>query len=108
MAMESIICDPGDAPEDGLSGDTERLFAALERYTNAELLELMYVGEEPGFFEFIRGVFALTEESRLILHDFLTTVNPRTMTAAIDPQGRCILSPGNSSRSPHISSRNSL
>jgi hypothetical protein len=93
MAMESIICDPGDAPEDGLIGDTERLFAALERFTNAELLELMYLGEEPGFFEFIRGVFALTDESRLILHNFLTTVNPRTMTAAIDPQGRCILSP---------------
>ena len=35
--------------------ETERLFAALGRYTSAELLELLYVGEEPGFSNWCGG-----------------------------------------------------
>ncbi|HEY0803064.1 MAG TPA: hypothetical protein VGD54_19670 [Steroidobacteraceae bacterium] len=95
MTAESIVYDYDldDSLDDPID-ETERLFAALDRYTNAELIELLYTAEEPGFFQFMRGVFALSEESRSILHNFLTTVNARTTTASIDPEGRCILIPG--------------
>jgi hypothetical protein len=58
------------------------------------LIELLYTAEEPGFFEFMRGVFALSEESRLILQNFLTNAKARTTTAVIDPEGRCVLIAG--------------
>ena len=94
MTAESIVYDLDDSLDDDPLDETERLFGALDRYTNAELIELLYTAEEPGFFEFMRGVFALPEESRLILQNFLTSVNARTTTTAIDPEGRCILVPG--------------
>lgn len=75
--------------------ETERLFTALGRYTSAELLELLYVGEEPGFFELVRGLFGLSDESRLMLQNFLAAMPPHTMTAAIDREGRFILAQGN-------------
>jgi hypothetical protein len=78
--------------------ETERLFSALGRYTSAELLELLYVGEEPGFFELVRGLFGLSDESRLILQNFLAAMPPHAMTATIDREGRFILAqdnPGN-------------
>ena len=71
--------------------ESERLLTALGRYSSAELLELLYVGEEPGFFELIRGLFALSDESRLILQDFLAAMPPQDTTAAIDQRGRLIL-----------------
>src|ERR1700722_16929345 len=73
--------------------ETERLFSALGRYTSAELLELLYIGEEPGFFELMRGLFGLSDEDRLILQDFLAAMPPQSMTVTIDPAGRCILAP---------------
>jgi len=73
--------------------ETERLFSALERYTTAQLLELLYVGEEPGFFELTRGLFGLSDDSRLILQKFLAEMPPQT-TVTIDPDGRCVLTPG--------------
>ncbi len=73
--------------------ETERLFSALGRYTSAELLELLYIGEEPGFFELMRGLFGLSDESRLILQNFLAAMPTQTMEVAIDPQGRCIIAP---------------
>jgi hypothetical protein len=94
MTTESIVYDFDDSLDDDPIDETEQLFAALDRYTHAELIELLYTAEEPGFFEFMRGVFALSEESRLILQNCLTNVNARTTTAAIDPEGRCILIPG--------------
>ena len=72
--------------------ETERLFSALGRYTCAELLELLYVAEEPGFFELMRGVFGLSEESRMALQNFLTIASTQAMKVTIDPKGRCILS----------------
>src|SRR6202012_5105713 len=75
--------------------ETERLVSALGRYTSAELLELLYVGEEPGFFELIRGLFGLDEGDRSTLQDFLATVSPQAMTVTIDAAGRCILAPKN-------------
>ena len=94
MTTESIVYDLDDSLDDDPIDETGRLFSALDRYTNAELIELLYTAEEPGFFEFMRGLFALPEESRLILQNFLTNANARTTTAAIDPEGRCILIPG--------------
>ena len=77
--------------ESGLVDESERLFSALGRYTVAELLELLYVGEEPDFFELMRALYALSDENRLILQDFLAAAPHRKITAAIDPQGRCVL-----------------
>jgi hypothetical protein len=51
--------------------ETDRLFSALGEYTSQELLELLYVGQQPGFFELMRGLFALPDESRLVLQNFL-------------------------------------
>ena len=75
------------------SDETERLFSALGRYSSAELLELLYVGEEPGFFELMRGIFGLSDESRQMLQNFLTSRPPQKMAVAIDADGRCILTP---------------
>jgi hypothetical protein len=75
------------------SDESERLFSALGRYTHAELLELLYVGEEPGFFELMRGIFGLSDESRQVLQNFLTSQPPQKMAVAIDAGGRCILTP---------------
>ena len=94
--MTAIIYNFDRSTESNSVDETERLFSALGRYTIAELLELLYVGEEPGFFELVRGLFALSDESRLILQEFLATSAHRAMTASIDPEGRCILIHGTS------------
>jgi nucleoid DNA-binding protein len=60
----------------GSFDETDRLLSALQDYTSQELLELLYVAEEPGFFELVRGLFALPDESRLALQTFLS--NPET------------------------------
>jgi hypothetical protein len=102
MTTESIVLDFDDSLDDDPIDAAERLFAALDRYTSAELIELLYTAEEPGFFEFMRGVFALPEQSRLILQNFVTTVNAGATAAAIDPEGRCVLIPGPTLESPRI------
>ena len=90
--MTAIIYNFDRSSEGSSVDETERLFSALGRYTIAELLELLYVGEEPGFFELMRGLFALPEENRLNLQQFLAAAPLQTV--AIDPQGRCILTHG--------------
>jgi nucleoid DNA-binding protein len=55
------------------SAQTDRLLSALGDYTSEELLELLYVGQEPDFFELMRGLFALSDQSRLALQNFLTS-----------------------------------
>jgi hypothetical protein len=86
--------------------ETERLLDALRRYSSAELLELLYVGEEHGFFELIRGLFALPDESRLILQEFLTNSAGRPVAVEMDQEGRCILAsaaaPDQDSQAPSI------
>lgn len=69
----------------------ERLFSALSRYTRAELLELLYVGEEPGFFELMRGLFGLSDEGRMALQNFLADSANRQTTVSVDRQGRLML-----------------
>jgi hypothetical protein len=89
--MTAVIYNFSRPAEGSPIDETERLFSALGRYTAAELLELLYVGEEPGFFELIRGIFGLSDESRLILQNFLAAMPPHSITVTIDPRGRCIL-----------------
>jgi len=89
--MTAVIYNFDRSNESDSTDETERLLSALGRYTSAELLELLYVGEEPGFFELIRGLFGLSEESRLILQNFLTALHAQQATVTIDQQGRCIL-----------------
>jgi hypothetical protein len=89
--MTAIIYNFDRSAESNSGDETERLFSALGRYTSAELLELLYVGEEPDFFELMRGLFALPDESRLVLQNFLTAMPLETTTVTIDPDGRCVL-----------------
>ena len=69
--MTAVIYNFERVRESDSTDETERLLSALRRYTAAELLELLYIGEEPGFFELMRGLFGLSEESRSVLQDFL-------------------------------------
>ena len=89
--MTAVIYNFERAREKDPTDETERLFAALGRYTRAELLELLYVGEEPGFFELMHGWFALSDESRRIAQNFLAAPHNRRITATVDEQGRCVL-----------------
>jgi hypothetical protein len=96
--MTAVIYNFDRSSEGGPIDETERLVSALGRYTSAELLELLYVGEEAGFFELIRGLFSLSDQSRLILQNFLTSVPVQGVTVSIDQQGRCVLTPESSSQ----------
>lgn len=89
--MTAIIYNLDRSSESSPNDETERLFSALGRYSSAELLELLYVGEEPGFFELVRGLFGLSDENRLVLQDFLAAAPFKTATVTIDASGRCIL-----------------
>jgi hypothetical protein len=88
MSAESVVYYLNRVPESDPSDQTEWLVTALGRYTGAELRELLYVAEEPGFFELMRGLFALSDESRAALQHFLETGHPAAMKVAIDPKGR--------------------
>jgi hypothetical protein len=90
--MTAVIYNFNPPVENDTTDAAERLFSALGRYTSAELLELLYVGEEPGFFELMRGLFAMSDESRLVLQNFLTASATQRTTATIDRLGRCVLS----------------
>ena len=91
--MTAVIYNFDRSHESGPSDETERLFSALARYSSAELLELLYVGEEPGFFELMRGMFALSDNNRLILQNFLASLSSQRVTVVVDREGKCILSP---------------
>jgi hypothetical protein len=88
MSAESVVYYLNRVPESDPNDQTEWLLTALGQYTGAELRELLYVAEEPGFFELMRGLFALSDESRAVLQQFLETGRPATMEASIDPKGR--------------------
>jgi hypothetical protein len=91
MTAELIIFDPDRSTRIHSTDETDRLLSALGQFTSAELLELLYVGQEPGFFELVRGLFALSDESRIGLQNFLATAADGATTGAIDPEGRFIL-----------------
>ena len=89
---------PGDSQTD----ETERLFSALGRYTVAELLELLYVGEEPGFFELIRGLFGLSDENRLALQNFLCNAPRQSVSVTVDDGKTFVLTHGTSKKESPI------
>ena len=91
MTAELIIFDPNRSIRSDSVDETDRLLSALGEYTSAELLELLYVGQEPGFFELVRGLFALSDESRFGLQNFLANASHPATTGAIDPEGRFVL-----------------
>jgi hypothetical protein len=92
MSAESVIYYLNRPPQREPVEDTEWLFSALGQFTGAELRELLYVAQEPEFFEIMRGLFALSEESRSVLQGFLTNTDPRPAKALVDAEGRCVLS----------------
>jgi hypothetical protein len=55
MSAESFVYYLNRVPESDPNDQTEWLLTALGQYTGAELRELLYVAEEPGFFELMRG-----------------------------------------------------
>ena len=93
MSAELVIYylnrPPANDPVDG----TEWLFSALGQFTGAELRELLYIAQEPGFFETMRAVFALPEHSRSALQDFLTAADARPVNARRSG-GQCVLQHG--------------
>ena len=91
MSAESVVYYLNRVPENDPNDETEWLVTALTRFTGAELRELLYVAEEPGFFEMMRSLYALPDESRLVLQRHLASGNPLAMKAAIDAKGRLIL-----------------
>ena len=91
MSAESVVYYLNRVPESDPNDQTEWLVAALGRFTAAELRELLYVAEEPGFFELMRGLFALPDESREVLQHHLEAGHPPAMKAVIDPRGRLTL-----------------
>lgn len=91
MTAELIMFDPNRSTRSDSVDETDRLLSALREYTSAELLELLYVGQEPGFFELMRGLFALSDESRLGLQTFLASTPHRATTGTIDSEGRFVL-----------------
>ena len=88
MSAESVVYYLNRVPESDPNDQTEWLLTALGQYSGAELRELLYVAEEPGFFELMRGLFALSDESRAVLQQFLETGRPAAMKAAVDSNGR--------------------
>ena len=88
MSAESVVYYLNRVPESDPNDQTEWLLTALGQYTGADLRELLYVAEEPGFFELMRGLFALSDESRAVLLQFLESGRPPAMKATIDPNGR--------------------
>jgi hypothetical protein len=89
--MTAVIYNFDRSATTGPADETERLLAALGRYTAAELLELLYVGEEPGFFDLMRSIFGLSEETRWTLQNFLKAATLQTITAEIGQHDRGVL-----------------
>ncbi|WP_291856071.1 hypothetical protein [Bradyrhizobium sp.] len=85
-------------PESDPADQIEWLMAALGQYTPAELRELLYVAEEPGFFDLMRGLFAMSDESRAALQHFLEQGHPPSMNAKIDPMRRLTIEQNDSAQ----------
>ena len=94
MSAESVIYYLKRPPAHEPVDETEWLFSALGQFTGAELRELLYIAQEPEFFETMRAVFCLPEQSRSALQDFLAASDPRPVNAAVEPDGACILRRG--------------
>lgn len=89
--MTAIIYNFDRSAKTGPADETERLFAALGRYTTSELLELLYVGEEPGFFDLMRAIFGLSDEARFVLQNFLASAPAQKIAAETDRRNSRVL-----------------
>jgi hypothetical protein len=94
MSAESVIYYLKRPPAEDPVDETEWLLSAMGEFTGAELRELLYVAQEPGFFETMRAVFGLPEQSRSVLQDFLTASDPRPVHITIEADGSCVLRRG--------------
>lgn len=92
MSAESVIYYLNRQTDTEPVEDTEWLFSALGQFTATELRELLYVAQEPEFFELMRGLFAMSDKSRSVLQKYLTGTGLPPAKAVIDPDGRCVLS----------------
>lgn len=100
MSAESVIYYLKRPPANDPVDEAEWLFSALSQFTGAELRELLYIAQEPEFFETMRAVFALPEQSRAVLQQFLSSSDPRPVSAVIDADGKCVLQRG-TPKPPH-------
>ena len=91
MSAESVVYYLNRQPDEPVD-DTEWLFSALSEFTGAELRELLYVAQEPEFFELMRGLFSLSDEGRAALQEFLGKGDARPTKVTIEGDGRCVLS----------------
>ncbi len=94
MSAESVIYYLKRPPANDPVDETEWLFSALGQFTGAELRELLYIAQEPDFFETMRAIFALPEHSRSVLQEFLASGDARPVNGVIEPDGKCILRRG--------------
>jgi hypothetical protein len=94
MSAESVIYYLKRPPAQDPVDETEWLFSALGQFTGGELRELLYIAQEPEFFETMRAVFAMPEHSRAALQEFLAEGDPRPVNAAIQSDGSCVLRRG--------------
>ena len=94
MSAESVVYYLKRPPVSDPVDETEWLFSALGQFTGAELREMLYIAQEPDFFETMRAVFALPEHSRLALHEFLSSADPRPVNAVVESDAKCVLQRG--------------
>lgn len=94
MSAESVIYYLKRPPAHDPVDETEWLFSALSQFTGAELRELLYIAQEPEFFETMRAVFALSEHSRAVLQDFLAQGDALPVSATVQADGSCLLRRG--------------
>lgn len=94
MSAESVVYYLNRPPANDPVDETEWLFSALGQFTGAELRELLYIAQEPDFFETMRAVFALPEHNRAALQEFLAAADVRPVNVTVESDGRCVLQRG--------------
>jgi hypothetical protein len=85
-----VVSSPRLTSSDSVD-QTDRLLSALGEYTYQELLELLYIGQEPGFLELMRGLQALPDESRVALQNFLTNTATGNKLVALSEGSQLVL-----------------
>jgi len=63
---------------------------------SSRLLELYYWSQEPGIVELVRAYLEMNERARLTVGNFMLSARPQSIVAALDAQGRLVLSRSNS------------
>lgn len=66
---------------------------------SSRLLELYYWSQEPGIVELVRAYLEMNERTRLTVGNFMLTAHPQSIVAALDSEGRLVLSRSSPSNS---------